>query len=72
MAAAQVLPSLEASSFDLSQRSEGQQAIDSVLGTMGAEGELPSAATIALMHRYVDGHMTMTELAETIFANARG
>jgi hypothetical protein len=72
MAAAQILPAFEAAPYDLSKRSERQEAVDSVLGTMAAEGELPSEETIALMQRYVDGHMTMAELTETIFANARG
>jgi hypothetical protein len=39
---------------------------------MGAEGELPSEKTLALMEEYVDGRLTMTELVNTILANARG
>jgi hypothetical protein len=71
MVAAQVIPVPGVRSFDPSSRSDRQDAVDSVLGTMGAEGELPSAETIALMQRFVDGDMGMNELVETIFANAR-
>jgi Antitoxin VbhA len=71
MAATQVVPFSGVVSFDVSKRTDRQDAVDSVLGTMGAEGELPSEETIALMHKFVDGEIEMNELVETIFANAR-
>jgi hypothetical protein len=72
MAAAQILPLVEVALLHEANRLKRRQAVDSVLGTMGAEGELPSTKTLALMEEYVDGHITMTELVDTIFANARG
>jgi len=72
MAAAQILPLVEVAPLHDSDRQNRRQAVDSVLGTMGAEGELPSAKTLALMEEYVNGRMTMNELVDTIFANVRG
>jgi hypothetical protein len=72
MAAAQILPLVEVAPLNEGTRLKRRQEVDSVLGTMGAEGELPSAQTLALMEEYVDGRMTITELVDTIFANARG
>jgi hypothetical protein len=71
MAAAQVVPVSEITVFDGSKRNDRQQAVDSVLGTMAAEGELPSSETIELMQKFVQGHVSMHELVETIFTNAR-
>ena len=71
MAATQVAPVPEVIVFDESKRNDRQQAVDSVLGTMAAEGELPSSETIELMQKFVEGHVSMHELVETIFANAR-
>lgn len=71
MAAAQVVPVPAVAAFDESKRNDRQQAVDSVLGTMAAEGELPSSETIGLMQKFVEGHVSMHELVETIFANAR-
>lgn len=72
MAAAQVLPLTEAGPNDYAERLKRRQAVDSVLGTMGAEGELPSEMTLGLMEEYVDGRMTMSQLVDVIFATARG
>lgn len=72
MAAAQVVSFPDVSSFDVSSRPDRQDAVDSVLGTMAAEGELPSEETIALMQEFIDGHIEMDQLVEMIFANARG
>jgi hypothetical protein len=72
MAATQALSIFEATLPAEHDRLKRRQAVDSVLGTMGAEGELPSTKTLALIEEYVDGHMTMTQLVDTIFANARG
>ncbi len=71
MAAAQVISFPDVATFDASSRSDRQDAVDSVLGTMAAEGELPSEETIALMQKFIDGQIEMQELVETIFANAR-
>jgi len=72
MAAAQIFPLVEAATLHATDRFKRRQTVDSVLGTMGAEGELPSAKTLALMEEYVDGRITMAELIDTIFVNARG
>jgi hypothetical protein len=72
MAAAQVLPLPAVDSNDQADRLKRRQAVNSVLGTMGAEGELPSTKTLKLMEKYVDGRLTMSELVATIFKNARG
>ena len=71
MAAAQVLPVIEAIHNNEADRVKRRQAVDSVLGTMGSEGELPSAVTLGLMEAYVDGRLTMKELVDTILANVR-
>ena len=71
MAAAQVVSFPEVASFDASSRLDRQEAVDSVLGTMAAEGELPSEETIALMQKFIDGEIEMHQLVETIFSNAR-
>lgn len=71
MAAAQVISFPDVIAYDASSRSDRQDAVDSVLGTMAAEGELPSEETIALMQKFVDGQIEMHQLVETIFANAR-
>jgi hypothetical protein len=71
MVAVQVISFPDVATFDASSRPDRQDAVDSVLGTMAAEGELPSEETIALMQKFIDGEIEMHQLVETIFANAR-
>jgi hypothetical protein len=70
MAAAHVLPVCETVSYDLSNMADRQAAVDSVLGTMGAEGELPSDQTQAIMKRFVDGEISLDEMSNSIFEHA--
>ncbi len=70
MAATQVAPVPEIIVFDESNPVDRQAIIDSVLGTMGAEGEMPSDAALAFMHKFIIGEMTHDEMSEAILAHA--
>ena len=70
MAATQVAPVPEIIVFDESNPVDRQAIIDSVLGTMGAEGEMPSDATLVFMHKFIIGEMTHDEMSEAILAHA--
>jgi hypothetical protein len=68
MAAAQVLPL--PNSLNDSLRADRQAMIDSVLGTMGAEGEPPSAEAQTIMQSFVAGDITLDEMSEAILLHA--
>jgi len=68
MAAAQVLP--VPASFDHSLRSDRQAMIDSILGTMAAEGEPPSAEAQAIMQSFIAGDISVDEMSEAILLHA--
>ncbi len=70
MATAQVLPVSATVSYDLSSMADRQAAVDSVLGTMGAEGELPSDQAQTIMKRFVDGEISLDEMSKSIFEHA--
>jgi len=70
MAAAQVLPLSEVAAYDTSVQADRQAMIDSVLGTMGAEGELPSEETQAVMKSFVRGELDFDEMSRAVFAHA--
>jgi len=70
MAAAQVLPVRAVPPFDESSRIERQQAVDSVLGTMGAEGEPPSEQALSIMQQFVDGEISLAEMSQAILDHA--
>ena len=70
MAAAQVVSVSAVTAFDESKPADRQAMIDSVLGTMGAEGETPSGAALAFMHKFIIGEMTHNEMSEAILAHA--
>ena len=46
-------------------------SMDSILGTMAAEGEFPSEQILALMDSYASGQMTHEQIVESMLANAR-
>jgi len=70
MAAAQVVPIPDLVNFDESLPEDRQAMIDSVLGTMGAEGEPPSSEALAFMQSFVAGNITLDEMSEAILAHA--
>jgi hypothetical protein len=70
MAATHVLPAFEDSSYDESSSFDRQAMIDSVLGTMEAEGEPPSDVAKEIMRRYVAGEISHSELSEAILSHA--
>lgn len=70
MAATQVVPVTEVVVFDESKAADRQAMIDSVLGTMGAEGEAPSDDALGFMHKFIIGEMTHDEMSEAILAHA--
>jgi hypothetical protein len=71
MAAAQVVSFSDVAVLDQSERSDRQAMIDSVLGTMGAEGEPPSKQALAYMQSFIEGNLTLDEMSEAILAHAR-
>ena len=71
MAAAQVISFPDVAVLDQSRRSDRQDMIDSVLGTMGAEGEPPSEQALAYMQSFIEGNITLDEMSEAILAHAR-
>jgi len=70
MAAATAISVPEVVSYNTTKPADRQAIVDSVLGTMGAEGELPSEQTQAFMKRFVAGEMTLNEMSDAIFAHA--
>ena len=70
MAAAQVLPVRAVPLFDECSRIERQQAVDSILGTMGAEGEPPSERALSIMQQFVDGEITLAQMSQAILDHA--
>ena len=68
--ATQSYPLTDPVSFDLSDRADRQEMVDSVLGTMGAEGEPPSDEARALMQKFVEGDITLDEMSDAILAHA--
>ena len=68
--AAKSYPLTEHVSYDLSDRVDRQEIVDSVLGTMGAEGEPPSDEARALMQKFVEGDITLDEMSNSILAHA--
>jgi hypothetical protein len=70
MAAAQVLPLSVAVEFDPSSLADRKAMVDSVLGTMGAEGEPPSDEAQRLMQSFIAGEITMDEMSEAVLAHA--
>ncbi len=71
MAAVQALRVLDVVTYDTTKLADRQAIVSSVLGTMGAEGELPSDQTQAFMNSFVAGEMTLNETSDAIFAHAR-
>ncbi len=70
MAATQVIPVSNSVEYDLSSAIDRQAMVDSVLGTMGAEGEPPSEEAQALMRRFVLGEISLDEMSNSIFEHA--
>ncbi len=70
MAATQALPVPSPMISTDANQSSRQAIVDSVLGTMQAEGEPPSAEAQLLMHRFVLGELSLDEMTEAILAHA--
>jgi hypothetical protein len=70
MAAAQVIPVFNVVDYDLSSAIDRQAMVDSVLGTMCAEGEPPSEEAQALMRQFVLGEIGLDEMSKSIFEHA--
>jgi hypothetical protein len=70
MAAAQMITSVETCMYDESIQSDRQAMIDSVLGTMGAEGEPPSQEALRIMQNFVSGDISLDQMSEEILAHA--
>ena len=70
MAATHVLPVSVAAPLDESSRLERQQAVDSILGTMGAEGEPPSEQALSIMQQFIDGEISLAQMSQAILEHA--
>lgn len=70
MAATQAIPVSALAPLDESIRLERQQAVDSVLGTMGAEGEPPSEQALSLMQQFIDGEISLDQMSQAILDHA--
>jgi hypothetical protein len=70
MAATHVLPVSVAAPLDESSRLERQQAVDSILGTMGAEGEPPSEQALSIMQQFIEGEISLAQMSQAILDHA--